>query len=73
MGFCFRDFPMGILQMSWHGPAYTPQIFQGMSFFNKKIKSAVGESLYNFYRIQGDRGEKKGIKLDREMVAGLSD
>ena len=42
-----------------------------ISRINRKIKSAVGESLYDFYCIQGDRGEKKGIKLDRELVEGL--
>jgi len=42
-----------------------------ISRINKKIKSAVGESLYDFYCIQGVRGEKKGIKLDRELVEGL--
>ena len=44
-----------------------------ISRINKKIKSAVGESLCDFYNIQGDRGGKKGIKLDREMVVGLGD
>jgi hypothetical protein len=44
-----------------------------ISRINRKIKSAVGESLYDFYSIQGDRGEKKGIKLDRELVIGLND
>jgi hypothetical protein len=44
-----------------------------ISRINRKIKSAVGESLYDFYCIQGVRGEKKGIKLDREMVIGLND
>lgn len=44
-----------------------------ISRINKKIKSAVGESLCDFYSIQGDRGGKKGIKLDREMVIGLRD
>ena len=44
-----------------------------ISRINRKIKSAVGESLYDFYCIQGDRGEKKGIKLDRELVIGLND
>ena len=40
MGFCPWDFPMSFFHMrSWHGPAYTPQIFQGMPFFNKKIKT----------------------------------
>jgi hypothetical protein len=42
-----------------------------ISRINRKIKNAVGESLYDFYCIQGDRGEKKGIKLDRELVYGL--
>ena len=44
-----------------------------ISRINRKIKSAFGESSYDFYSIQGDRGEKKGIKLDREMVIGLND
>ena len=44
-----------------------------ISRINRKIKSAVGESLYDFYCIQGGRGEKKGIKLDRELVIGLND
>ncbi len=44
-----------------------------ISRINRKIKSAVGESLYDFYCIQGGRVEKKGIKLDREMVIGLND
>ena len=42
-----------------------------ISRINRKIKNAVGDSLYDFYCIQGDRGEKKGIKLDRELVYGL--
>ncbi len=39
-----------------------------LSRINKKIKAAVGESLSEFYSIKGDRGEKKRIKIDRELV-----
>jgi hypothetical protein len=39
-----------------------------MSRINKKIKDAVGESLSHYYIIQGERGEKKRINIDREMV-----
>ena len=39
-----------------------------LSRINRKIKNAVGDSLYNFYCIKGDRGDKKRISLDREMV-----
>lgn len=39
-----------------------------LSRINKKIKEAVGESLLDFYSIKGDRGEKKLIKLDRELL-----
>ncbi|WP_396139863.1 hypothetical protein [Flavobacterium sp.] len=39
-----------------------------ISRINKKIKNAVGDSLYDFYCIQGERGEKKFIKLDRELI-----
>jgi hypothetical protein len=39
-----------------------------LSRINRKIKNAVGDSLYDFYCIKGERGEKKRIKLDREMV-----
>ena len=39
-----------------------------LSRINKKIKEAVGDSLLDFYRIKGERGEKKTIKLDRELV-----
>ena len=42
-----------------------------ISRINKKIKNAVGDSLYDFYCIQGERGEKKYIKLDRELIDGL--
>ena len=42
-----------------------------ISRINKKIKNAVGDSLFNFYCIQGERGEKKFIKIDRELVDGL--
>jgi hypothetical protein len=44
-----------------------------ISRINKKIKNAVGETLYDFYCIQGERGDKKFIKLDRELVHGLGD
>ena len=44
-----------------------------LSRINKKIKNAVGETLYNFYCIKGERGEKKRIKLNREMIIGLAD
>lgn len=43
-----------------------------LSRINKKIKDAVGESLLDFYSIRGDRGEKKRIKLDRELVINLN-
>jgi hypothetical protein len=39
-----------------------------LSRINRKIKNAVGNSLYDFYCIKGERGEKKRISLDREMV-----
>jgi hypothetical protein len=39
-----------------------------LSRINRKIKNAVGESLYDFYCIKGERGEKKRIKLNREMI-----
>jgi|LauGreDrversion4_2_1035121.scaffolds.fasta_scaffold13110_6 hypothetical protein len=39
-----------------------------MSRINKKIKDAVGESLSQYYIIKGERGEKKRINIDREMV-----
>ena len=39
-----------------------------ISRINKKIKNAVGDSLYDFYCIQGERGKKKFIKLDREFI-----
>lgn len=39
-----------------------------LSRINKKIKDAVGESLSEFYSIKGERGEKKRIKIDRELV-----
>jgi hypothetical protein len=39
-----------------------------LSRINRKIKNVVGDSLYNFYCIKGDRGEKKRISIDREMV-----
>ena len=39
-----------------------------LSRINRKIKNAVGVSLYNFYCIKGDRGDKKRISLDREMA-----
>ena len=39
-----------------------------ISRINRKIKNAVGDSLYDFYCIKGERGEKKMIKLDRELI-----
>ncbi|QBN17257.1 hypothetical protein [Flavobacterium nackdongense] len=42
-----------------------------LSRINRKIKDAVGESLMDFYSIKGNRGERKGIQLDRELVVGL--
>ena len=42
-----------------------------LSRINRKIKEAVGESLVDFYSIKGERGERKGIQLDRELVVGL--
>jgi hypothetical protein len=39
-----------------------------LSRINKKIKQAVGESLYDFYAIKGERAESKKIKLDRELI-----
>lgn len=41
-----------------------------LSRINRKIKDTVGESLLDFYSIKGERGEKKRIKLDRELVVG---
>ena len=36
MDFYPWDFPMSILQMSsWHSPAYTPHILQGMAFYQR--------------------------------------
>lgn len=43
-----------------------------LSRINKKIKEAVGESLQDFYIIKGERGERKLIKLDRELVVNLN-
>jgi hypothetical protein len=39
-----------------------------LSRINRKIKNAVGDSLYDFYCIKGERGEKKRIRIDRELV-----
>ena len=39
-----------------------------LSRINRKVKDAVGEYLSDFYCISGQRGEKKRIRLDREMV-----
>lgn len=44
-----------------------------LSRINRKIKDAVGDYLYNFYCVKGERGEVKRIKLDRELVGGLED
>ncbi len=37
----------------------------------EKKKEAVGDCLYDFYCVKGERGEVKKIKLDREMVKGF--
>jgi len=42
-----------------------------LSRINRKIKEAVGDSLYSFYCIKGERGEIKRIKLDRELVNSM--
>ncbi|CAM4109713.1 hypothetical protein FLAN108750_10720 [Flavobacterium antarcticum] len=42
-----------------------------LSRINKKIKDTVGELLMDFYTIKGERGERKKIKLDRELVTYL--
>jgi hypothetical protein len=42
-----------------------------LSKINRKIKDAVGDTLNVFYCIKGERGEKKSIKIDRELVEGL--
>ena len=39
-----------------------------LSRINKKINNAVGDPLYDYYCIKGERGEKKWISIDREMV-----
>ena len=39
-----------------------------ISRINKKIKAAVGDSLSNYYCIDGEKGKKKKIIIDREMV-----
>lgn len=39
-----------------------------LSRINRKIKEAVGEPLLHFYSINGERGEKKSIKLNRELL-----
>jgi hypothetical protein len=39
-----------------------------LSRINRKIKEAVGEPLLHYYSIKGERGEKKYIKLDRELL-----
>ena len=39
-----------------------------LSRINRKIKNVVGDTLYDFYCIQGERGGKKYIKLDRELI-----
>lgn len=43
-----------------------------LSRINKKIKDAVGDTLSEYYCIKGERGEKKRISIDREMVKGWS-
>jgi hypothetical protein len=39
-----------------------------ISRINKKIKAAVGDSLSKYYCIDGEKGKKKKIIIDREMV-----
>lgn len=39
-----------------------------LSKINRKIKAAVGDSLFDFYGIKGERGEIKLIQLDRELL-----
>ena len=39
-----------------------------ISRINKKIKVAVGDSLSSYYCIDGEKGKKKKIIIDREMV-----
>jgi hypothetical protein len=39
-----------------------------LSRINRKIKEAVGEPLLHYYSIKGERGEKKSIKLNRELL-----
>ena len=39
-----------------------------LSRINAKIKKAVGESLYDYYCITGERGDRKKISLDRELI-----
>jgi hypothetical protein len=39
-----------------------------LSRIRRKFKDAVGEELLPFYDIRGEHGEKKYIKLDRELV-----
>jgi hypothetical protein len=39
-----------------------------LSRINAKIKKAVGEYLYNYYCISGERGDIKKICLDRELI-----
>jgi len=39
-----------------------------LSRINKKIKAAVGDTLSEYYCIKGERGDKKRISIDREMV-----
>ncbi len=39
-----------------------------LSRINRKIKDAVGDLLSDYYCILGERGEKKKIRLDREMI-----
>jgi hypothetical protein len=38
-----------------------------LSRISRKIKDVVGKSLVDFYSIKGERGERKSIKLDREL------
>jgi hypothetical protein len=42
-----------------------------LSRISRKIKDVVGESLVDFYSIKGERGERKSIKLNWELVDDL--
>jgi hypothetical protein len=40
-----------------------------LSRIRKKLKEAVGQSLLDYYAIDGERGGKKKIRLDRELIS----